>query len=115
MKIVGSRIRCCIEESQILDKKMRKRTFKYKKFMVPLSEDQPFQEDEEVKIMTEEDFRLIQRICKELREDKLNLLKQVENLNSILEEKNNHISVLEGKTEHLKSGLSGWIKSMMSK
>jgi hypothetical protein len=116
VKIVSSRVRCCVEESHIMDKKMRKRTFKYKKFMIPLSEDQPIQEDEEIKIMSEEDFILIQQICKELRDDKNNLLKQVDNLNSILEEKDNHIAVLEGKTGLTKTGrFAGWIKTLMTK
>jgi hypothetical protein len=70
MRIIESRVRSCIEEHIIMDKKMRERRFKYKRYNIPLNDDQPFQEDEAVRIISLEDLLTIQRMVKELKEDK---------------------------------------------
>jgi hypothetical protein len=51
MRIIESRVRSCIEEHIIIDKKMKERKFKYKRYHIPLNDDQPFLEDETVVIL----------------------------------------------------------------
>ena len=70
MRIIESRVRSCIEEHIIIDKKMRECKFKYKRYNISLNDDQPFQEDETLKIISSDDFLIIQRMVKELKEDK---------------------------------------------
>jgi hypothetical protein len=94
MMIIESRVRSCIEEHVIIDKKMRERRLKYKRYNIPLNNDQPFQEDEAVKIISTDDFLKIQRMVKELKGDKDALKTHIETLNKSLEKKDNQIDLL---------------------
>lgn len=60
MRIIESRVRSCIEEHIIIDKKMREHRFKYKRYNILLNDDQPFKEDEAVKIISTDDLLALQ-------------------------------------------------------
>jgi hypothetical protein len=110
MRIIESRVRSCIEEHVIIDKKMRERRFKYKRYNIPLNDDQPFREDEAVKIISLDNLLTIQRMMKELRDDKDVLKTHIETLNKSLEEKNNQIKMLNNENSQNKN-----IKSRLMK
>ena len=57
---------------------MSTRTFKLKKSVVPLKEDQPFQEEEEVIIIRQKNYNSI--MIKELEHEKIYLKKQIKEL-----------------------------------
>lgn len=97
MKIVDSRVRTCFEENLVAYKNKTPRTIKYKSYLILLDEKQPFVEDEEVKILSESDFELIRKMCRDLKRDKDNLLKQMDDLHETLKEKNNYVALLEDK------------------
>jgi len=73
MKKATSRVRSCLEETFKIDGKMRIRTFKQEKSMVPLKDDHPFQENEEVIIISPKDCETILFMIKELEHDKKHL------------------------------------------
>jgi hypothetical protein len=50
MKVYESRVRKCKDVSIIIDKKMRERRIEYEKYIIPLSESNPFEVDEFVKM-----------------------------------------------------------------
>ncbi|WP_414468665.1 hypothetical protein [Methanobacterium sp. ACI-7] len=58
MDIVESRVRKCLHEVKIIDKKMKDRSFKIEKYMVPLSDNKPFDRDEVVKVVLKGDFKI---------------------------------------------------------
>jgi hypothetical protein len=112
MRIIESRVRSCIEEHVIIDKKMRERRFKYKRYNIPLNDDQPFQEDEAVKIISSNDFLTIQRMVKELRDDKKALKTHIETLNKSLEEKDNQIKISNNENSQNKNIKNKLIKQI---
>ena len=69
MKVYESRVRKCKDVSIIIDKKMRERRMEYEKYIIPLSESNPFEVDEFVKIVSKSDF--------ENRENCLKMLKKL--------------------------------------
>lgn len=89
---------------------MRERRFKYKRYNIPLNDDQPFREDEAVKIISLDNLLTIQRMMKELRDDKDVLKTHIETLNKSLEEKNNQIKMLNNENSQNKN-----IKSRLMK
>ena len=56
MDVIDSRVRKCEDVSTIIDKKMRTRTIKFEKFIVPLTENNPFKAGEFVKVLRKSDF-----------------------------------------------------------
>ena len=69
MKVYESCVRKCKDVSIIIDKKMRERRMEYEKYIIPLSESNPFEVDEFVKIVSKSDF--------ENRENCLKMLKKL--------------------------------------
>ena len=53
------RVRRCEDVSTIVDKKMRTRTIKFEKFIIPLSDNNPFELNEFVKVLRKSDFEKI--------------------------------------------------------
>gem|GEM_PF-2611428 len=87
MKEMSCRVRSSLEETYKIDGKMRKRTFKPKKFVVNLKDDHPFQADEEVIIINQKDYETILFLIKELEHDKKQLKKQIKDLGTLLQDK----------------------------
>ncbi|WP_424355766.1 hypothetical protein [Methanobacterium sp. MBAC-LM] len=56
MDIIDSRVRKCEDVSTVIDKKMRTRTIRFEKFIVPLTENNPFEAGEFVKVLRKSDF-----------------------------------------------------------
>ncbi len=48
---IDSRVRKCEDVSTIIDKKMRTRTIKFEKFIIPLSDNNPFELNEFIKVL----------------------------------------------------------------
>ncbi|MCZ3366622.1 MULTISPECIES: hypothetical protein [Methanobacterium] len=51
MDAIDSRVRKCEDVSTIIDKKMRTRTIKFEKFIIPLSDNNPFELNEFIKVL----------------------------------------------------------------
>ena len=56
LDVIESRVRKCEDVSTIIDKKMRTRTIKFEKFIVPLTENNPFEAGAFVKVLRKSDF-----------------------------------------------------------
>ena len=56
LDVIDSRVRKCEDVSTIIDKKMRTRTIKFEKFIVPLANNNPFELNEFVKVLRRSDF-----------------------------------------------------------
>jgi hypothetical protein len=62
LDIIDSRVRKCEDVSTIIDKKMRTRTIKFEKFIIPFNDNNPFDVNEFVKVLRKSDFEKIE-IC----------------------------------------------------
>lgn len=78
LKVIEARVRKCFGERIILDKKMREHRWKYHKYIITLDDNNPFQPDQQVKIMSNEDFEDIRKMVKQLRDEKDELQKQLQ-------------------------------------
>ena len=99
MDVVESRVRKCIDESNIIDKKMRTRTIKYEKYIIPLNDNHPFSRDEFVKVVRREDFDKIGDVLKRAKKDKDQLKKEINELMTLLEKQREHIEDLEDRLD----------------
>ena len=80
MDVVESRVRKCIDESQLIDKKMRMRTIKFEKYIIPLSDNNPFERDEFVKVLRKADFDKIGDVLKKAKSDNDQLKKEIKEI-----------------------------------
>ena len=95
MDVVESRVRKCIYESHLVDKKMRDRTIKFEKYIIPLSDNNPFERDEFVKVLRKKDFDKIGDVLKKVKSDNDQLKKEIKELTLLLESQRNYIATLE--------------------
>ena len=56
MDVTDAKVRKCKDVSIIIDKKMREGRMEYEKYIIPLSDNNPFDVDEFVKIIHKNDF-----------------------------------------------------------
>ena len=56
LDVIDSRVRKCEDVSTVIDKKLRTRTIKFEKFIVPLTENNPFEAGEFVKVLRKSGF-----------------------------------------------------------
>jgi hypothetical protein len=80
MSIVDSRVLCCFEDHVVIQKNKQEHRYKYKKYLIPLEDDQPFQNNEEVVIISDYDFENLRKVIKKLRKDKKDLEEQLKKL-----------------------------------
>jgi hypothetical protein len=99
LDVIEARVRKCIDESNIVDKKMRTRTFKYEKYIIPLSNNHPFSRDEFVKVVRKKDFDKLARYSKEKTDSAEQLKKEIKELMILLEKQREHIEDLEDKLD----------------
>lgn len=88
MHIVKAKVRKCFGERIFLDKMMTEHRWRYRKYLIILDDDQPFQNDAIVKIIDENDFEEIKNLLKKLTEDKSLLKNQLKDLKMELRKKN---------------------------
>lgn len=84
MRVIEARIRKCFGERIILDKKMREHRWKYHKYIITLDDNNPFQPDQSVKIMSTEDFEDIRRMVKQLRDKKKEQKEEINQLKELI-------------------------------
>lgn len=70
MKVYESRVRKCKGVSIIIDKTMRERRMEYEKYIIPLSDNNPFEVDEFVKIVSKSDFEKLGEMVKSLKNER---------------------------------------------
>jgi len=99
MKVYESRVRKCKDVSIIIDKKMRERRMEYEKYIIPLSESNPFEVDEFVKIVSKNDFDKLGDMIKSLRNERSLLQNQVTELQSALSVQKSLIDKIGTKKE----------------
>ncbi|MGB9936147.1 MAG: hypothetical protein ACPK7O_00360 [Methanobacterium sp.] len=95
MDVIDARVRKCIDETSIIDRKMRTRTLKYEKYIISLSDNHPFERDEFVKVLRKVDFDKIGEIIKELKKERNQLKNQIDELKVLSENQKNYINMLE--------------------
>lgn len=95
MDVIDSRVRKCEDVSTIIDKKMRTRTIKFEKFIIPLSDNNPFELNEFVKVLRKSDFEKIGNMLKHLKTEREQMKKKINELTILLETQRNYISSLE--------------------
>lgn len=95
LDVIDSRVRKCEDVSTIIDKKMRTRTIKFEKFIIPLSDNNPFELNEFVKVLRKSDFEKIGNILKSLKTEREQLKKEINELTILIETQRNYISSLE--------------------
>lgn len=100
LDVVDSRVRKCEDVSTIIDKKMRTRTIKFEKFIVPLSNNNPFELNEFVKVLRKEDFEKIGNMFKSLKTERDQLKKKIDELTILLETQRNYIASLESTSNN---------------
>lgn len=84
LKVIEARVRKCFGERIILDKKMREHRWKYHKYIITLDDNNPFQPDQCVKIMSDEDFEDIRIMVKQLRDEKKEQQKQIDKQKTLI-------------------------------
>ena len=99
MKVYESRVRKCKDVSIIIDKKMRERRMEYEKYIIPLSDNNPFDVDEFVKIVSKNDFDKLGDMIKSLRNERNLLQQQVIELQSALSVQKSLIDKIEPRKE----------------
>ena len=110
LDVVESRVRKCEDVSTIIDKKMRTRTIKFEKFIVPLTENNPFEADEFVKVLRKSDFEKIGELLKNVKSERDQLKAEIKNLSILLESQRDYIASIENPEGKKKSKLKGLIK-----
>ncbi|MGF7117604.1 hypothetical protein [Methanobacterium oryzae] len=78
LRIVEGRVRSCLEEHIIFDKKLRKRSYRLHKFMIPLNDNHPFTDDESVVVISKEDYDKLKANIIKIKDIKRNLEIQIE-------------------------------------
>lgn len=73
---------------------MRERRIEYDKYIIPLSESNPFESDEFVKILRKSDFEKIGNMLKS-KTEREQLKKEINDLTILLETQRNYIASLE--------------------
>ncbi len=56
LDVIDSGVKKCKDVSTVIDKKMRTRTIRFEKFIIPLMENNPFEAGEFVKVLHKSDF-----------------------------------------------------------
>lgn len=95
MHIIEAKVRKCFGERVFLDKMMNEHRWRYRKYLIVLEDDQPFDPDAKVKIITENDFEEIKNMLKQLTEDKSLLKRQLKDLKKEIKEKDVMIGYLK--------------------
>lgn len=95
MYIVEAKVRKCFGERVILDKMMNEHMWRYRKYLILLEDDQPFENDARVKIITASDFEEIRNMLKQLTEEKSLLKSQLKDLKKEIKEKDVIIGYLK--------------------
>ena len=75
--------------------RQNRRFWQYDKYIIPLSENNPFEPDEFVKILRKSDFEKIGDLIKSLNDRKGQLKKEINDLTILLETQRNYIASLE--------------------
>ncbi|MCK9150500.1 hypothetical protein [Methanobacterium alcaliphilum] len=85
MRTYETKIKACTEEFIYYDKKLRQRSYKFDKYIIVLEENAPFVKGDDIKIINADDFNKLGNIVRQLQEDKNDLKKQVEDLQTIIQ------------------------------
>lgn len=110
MKVYESRVRKCKDVSIIVDKKMRERRMEYEKYIIPLSDSNPFDVDEFVKVLRKSDFEKIGELLKNVKTERDQLKTEIKNLSILLESQRDYITSIENSDVKKKGKLKGLIK-----
>ena len=100
LDVIDSRVRRCEDVSTIVDKKMRTRTIKFEKFIIPLSDNNPFELNEFVKVLRKSDFEKIGNMLKSLKSEREQLKKQINELTILSETQRNIITSRENSSNN---------------
>lgn len=100
MDVIEARVRKCINESQLIYKRIRTRTIKFEKYIIPLSDNNPFERDEFVKVLRKKDFDKIGDAIKKVKSDNDQLKKEVKELTLALESQRKYIAALEKESKN---------------
>lgn len=92
MKTYETCVKACREEYKYYDKKLRQRSYHFEKYILVLDEKAPFKEGEVVHVMSDDDFQKLFQALKKLKNDKENLLGQIDDL------RNYNCSAVENKS-----------------
>ena len=68
------------ERIDVIDKKMRERRIEHDKYSLMLDENNPFQKDEPVKIISKTDFEKLGEMIKSIKTERNSFKEQVRNL-----------------------------------
>jgi hypothetical protein len=88
VKTWDCKIKAATEELIYYDNKARQRSVKFEKYFIALGDNVPFRVDDDVKLISLDDFNKLGDIVRQLHEDKKSLQKQVEDLQSVIEIQN---------------------------
>ena len=110
LDVIDSRVRKCEDVSTVIDKKMRTRTIRFEKFIVPLTENNPFEAGEFVKVLRKSDFEKIGELLKNVKSERNQLKAEIKNLSILLESQRDYIASIENSDDKKKSKLKGLIK-----
>ncbi|MDZ4172832.1 MAG: hypothetical protein U1C19_11785 [Methanobacteriaceae archaeon] len=80
LKSYQTRVKSCSEEYKYYDKKLRERSYKLDKYIIVLEDKAPFKDFDEIIVISEEDFQKMVQAIKKLKNDKKDLLDQLEYL-----------------------------------
>lgn len=112
MKVEESRVQSSTESVKLLDKKMRTREYTHKKYIIILKDNTDFKDDEKVKIVNLEDFEKLGHILQDLREERIQLQKQVTILEDIKHDNETRINELEIQLQKQET-ITGKIKNII--
>jgi len=82
--VIDSRIGKCEDVSTIIDNKMRTIAIKFEKFIIPLSDNNPFEADEFVKVLRKSDFEKIGELLKNVKNERDKLKTEIKNLSILI-------------------------------
>jgi DNA integrity scanning protein DisA with diadenylate cyclase activity len=116
LHVIEAKVRKCFGEKVVLDKKMMEHRWRYRKYMILLEDDQPFENHESVKIICKSDFEEIRSMVKGLGDDKNHLKCQVEDLKMEVGEQEafiNYLKEISVEEENIKNRVKTRFKSLI--
>ena len=110
LDVIDSRVRKYEDASTVIDKKMKTRTIRFEKFIVPLTENNPFEAGEFVKVLRKSDFEKIGELLKNIKSERNQLKTEIKNLSILLESQRDYIASMENSEDKKKGKLKGLIR-----
>jgi len=113
VRIIEARVKRCQEEHTIIDKKLRKRSWSYRRYFIPLNDDQPFENEDTVKILSLEDFKRLKIHVSRVKEENDRLKLEIEKLNLTIDKQKNQIAFLEKEEKNDNFSLLNRLKALL--